>query len=101
MQREVCSAIRLGKAFFLLLMWHAIQRGGGICHHPVDAEGSHLLGENPLGPLEPFLAAERDSLLDALSAAALDLVVHQLEDLSAHGWPHFPVQWLICCKQMV
>ena len=79
----------MGKAFFLLLMRHALQRGGGICHHPVDerpvdAEGGHLLGEDALGLLEPFLpakldpllAAESDSLLDALFAAALDLVVH-------------------------
>ena len=45
-----------------------------------------------LSPLEPFLPAERDSLLDALFAAALDLVVHKLEDLSAHGWLHFPAR---------
>ena len=85
----------MGKAFFLLLMRHVLQRGSGICHHPVDerpvdAEGGHLLGEDALGPLEPFLAAESDSFLDALFAAALDLVVHKLEDLPAHGWPHLP-----------
>ena len=53
----------MGKAFFLLLMRHVLQRGSGICHHPVDerpvdAEGGHLLGEDALGLLEPFLAAE-------------------------------------------